>query len=367
VSAPQRFIIILAGGSGTRFWPFSRQSRPKQFQSIIGDGSMFCQTVRRVLPLEPEGIIVITNTLQVEDARSQLESMDIPVASEPDGLEPGGALLVAEPQGRNTAPAIALAAALVLRRSPEAVMMVLPSDHFIPEEEKFRQTLLAAEEVACMDRLVTIGIAPHRPETGYGYIRKSARRVRQAYEVEEFREKPDSDTARSYVESGEYFWNAGMFIWKADIIWKELRTHMPALAACMDPLRDTSRKISLREDLVAAYAEAEAESIDYGVMEKSDCVTVVPGDFTWSDVGSWASLWELEEKDADGNAGGKNLVVVDSRNNLVRTDKVAALVGVSDVVVVETPDALLICHREKAQLVKEVLEALRKRGQKHLL
>jgi len=367
VTAPQRFVVILAGGSGTRFWPFSRQSRPKQFQRIIGDGSMFCQTVRRVLPLDPAGIIVITNALQVEDARSQLESMDIPVATEPDELERGGALLIAEPQGRNTAPAIALAAALILRRSPDAVMMVLPSDHFIPEEEEFRQALLAAEEVALMDRLVTLGIHPHRPETGYGYIKKSTRSVKQAFEVEEFREKPDFDTALAYVESGEYFWNAGMFIWKAGIIWKELRAHMPALAVCMQPLRDTSREMSLPEDLEAAYAEAESESIDYGVMEKSARVTVVPGAFTWSDVGSWASLWELEKKDGDGNAGGKDLVVIDSRNNLVRSDKVTALVGVSDVVVVETRDALLICHREKAQLVKEVLEALRKRGQNHLL
>jgi mannose-1-phosphate guanylyltransferase len=367
MKAPERYVVILAGGSGTRFWPASRKRRPKQFQSIIGPGSMFCQTVGRVLPLDPRGLIVVTNAAQVDDARAQLESMNIPVTADPGRVVPGGALLVAEPRSRNTAPAIALAAALVSRLNPEGVMMVLPSDHFIPDEEAFRQTLLSAEEVALLGRLVTLGITPHRPETGYGYIRKSVQPVGRAFAVEQFREKPDLDTALAYLESGEYFWNAGMFIWRADVIWQELKAYMPELAAAMEPLRDASRKETLESDMARAYDEVTAESIDYGVMEKSGRVAVVPSNFIWSDVGSWSSLWELEEKDTDGNAGGRKLVALESTGNLVRSEKTTALVGVKDMIIVETSDALLVCRRDRAQRVKEVLATLKKLGEDHLL
>jgi mannose-1-phosphate guanylyltransferase len=363
----ERYVVILAGGSGTRFWPASRKTRPKQFQSIIGPGSMFCQTVGRVLPLEPRGLIVVTNAAQTDDARAQLESMKIPVTTDPDSLAPGGALLVAEPRSRNTAPAIALAAALVTRLNPSGIMMVLPSDHFIPDEEAFRQALLAAEEVALIGRLVTLGITPHRPETGYGYIRKSAQQVGRAFAVDQFREKPDLDTALAYLKSGEYFWNAGMFIWRADVIRQEIAAHMPDLAAAMEPLHVASRNASLESGMDRAYERAAAESIDYGVMERSDRVAVVPGNFAWSDVGSWGSLWELEEKDADGNAGGKKLVALESTGNLVRSEKTVALVGAKDMIIVETSDALLVCRRDRAQRVKEVLEILKKRGEDHLL
>lgn len=328
---------------------------------------MFRQTIRRVLPLAPRGLLIVTNAAQAADARKELEGLQIPVTGDPGDLVPGGALLLAEPRGRNTAPAIALAAALILQFDSEALMTVLPSDHYIPDEEEFRRALLAAEEAALLGSLVTLGITPHRPATGYGYIRKGNRPVGEGFAVEEFREKPDRDTARSYLESGNYLWNSGMFVWRADVVWRELETHMPGLAERMKSLGNVTGGSALGSELEKVYDVLDSESIDYGLMEKSRHVAVIPGRFTWSDVGSWNSLWELEEKDRHGNVGGAGLVAIESAGNLVRSEKTAALVGVKDMIVVETADAILVCRRDRAQLVREVLDSLRKMGREDLL
>lgn len=357
------YIVILAGGSGTRFWPLSRKKTPKQLMSVFGGRSMLQRTVERVLPLKPERILVVTNALQAEETARQLAFVKGDIVS-----------VVAEPLARNTAPAIGLAAAIIEREDPTAVMAVLPADHYIRDEEEFRNTLLKAETAASNLKLVTLGIVPTRAETGFGYIEADMGRGRDGvFPVRRFVEKPCREKACEYLESGDFFWNSGMFVWRADVILDRIRTHMPDLSAGLSVLHipaDIEHLSSLRAQVADLYGRIPAESVDYGVMEKAEGVVVIPSSFGWSDVGSWSALPEVIEPDGDGNVflNPERVLCLDSGGSIVRAgERLIALVGVRDLVVVDTGDALLICPKDRAQDVKKVTEALEERGLSKLL
>jgi mannose-1-phosphate guanylyltransferase len=352
------YIVILAGGSGTRFWPLSRTVRPKQLISITGDRSMLQRTVERVLPLKPKRILIITNSVQAEETERQLAHYrKIPID------------VIAEPAAKNTAPAIGLAATIIAAHDPEGVMVVLPADHFIKDEQALQQTLVDAAQAARKGYLVTLGIMPSRPETGYGYIEADMElRGSGPFPVRRFVEKPPLDEAVRYLDAGNYFWNSGMFIWRADTILAEMRAYLPELLASLSRItftNDVWELSDLDEQIAAVYGSVASVSIDYGIMEKSSRVQVVPVEMGWSDVGSWSSLPEVVEADDSGtvcvNANGH--VALDSSGCLIYVDaKVVATVGVHNLIVVSTPDALLICDRERAQDVKKVVEELARRG-----
>jgi mannose-1-phosphate guanylyltransferase len=352
------YIVILAGGSGTRFWPLSRAALPKQLISITGERSMLQRTVERVLPLNPKRILIITNHLQADETERQMRPYDsVPVD------------VIAEPSARNTAPAIGLAAALIAARDPSGIMAVLPADHFIKNETMLRDTLVFAGESARNGFLVTLGIQPSRPETGYGYIEAAMDApdesgTRGPYPVRRFVEKPPLAEALRYLEEGNFFWNSGMFIWRADAILGEMGTCMPALHEKLVQLMRAnvvSGQNGLKEQIATLYEDIESVSIDYGVMEKSSRVQMVPVEMGWSDVGSWSALPEVIEPDRDGtvcvNAAAH--IAVDSSDCLIYADgRMIATVGVQNVVIVSTPDAILVCHRERCQDVKKVVEQL---------
>jgi mannose-1-phosphate guanylyltransferase len=348
------YIVILAGGSGTRFWPLSRTALPKQLISITGDRSMLQRTVERVLPLHPTRILIVTNHLQAAETERQMLRYDsVPID------------VIAEPVGRNTAPAIGLAAALIAARDPSGVMVVLPADHFIKNETALRDTLAFAAQAAAVGSLVTLGILPSRPETGYGYIEAdmSALTGQGPFPVTRFVEKPPLAEAVRYLNEGNYFWNSGMFIWRADTILEEMAAHMPVLHAKLVPLLHpgTPGGVGLKEQIAVLYQDIENVSIDYGVMEKSSRVLMVPVEMGWSDVGSWSALPEVVEPDSNGtvciNAAGH--ITVDSSDCLIYADgRMVATVGVNNLVIVSTPDAILVCQRDHCQDVKKVVEQL---------
>ena len=346
-------IVILAGGSGTRFWPLSRTRHPKQLMSVLGGKSMLQRTVERVLPLKPERVMVVTNRLQAEETVTQLASLTaVPIE------------VIAEPVGRNTAPAVGLAARLAAA-TPEAVMAVLPADHVIPDEEQFREILRQGESAAREGNLVTLGIAPTRPETGYGYIEvASGSAGKRPFPVLRFVEKPNLERAEQFVASGNFYWNSGMFLWRADTILEELQRFLPGLHQGLMGIKVSADGTASGEHIDAFYRDAPSESIDFGVMEKSDRVVMIPASFGWSDVGSWSALSEVLEGDDNGNviinAAGE--VLADARGCLAYGGgKMVALLGVSDLIVVETPDALLVCPRNRAQEVKNIVGELQRR------
>jgi mannose-1-phosphate guanylyltransferase len=324
---------------------------------------MLQRTVDRVLPLKPKRILVVTNAEQAAATSEQLAFIsDVPLD------------IIAEPVGRNTAPAIGLAAAIIARHDPHGVMVVLPADHYITDETRFCTTIRQAIEPALNGYLVTLGITPDRPETGYGYIEaETSCRGNGPYPVKRFVEKPPLDKALEYLEAGNFYWNSGMFLWRCDTILEEMAAHMPALHASMESLDfsgDIWELADLKPQIEAIYAGIKGESIDYGVMERSDRVEVLPADFGWSDVGSWSALPGLlpEDDDANVNMNGNELISVDSSGCLVNGGgKLVALVGVKDLVVVNTEDALLVCPVERAQDVKKVVEELERRGLKGFL
>ena len=356
--------VILAGGKGTRFWPLSTARRPKQLLRIAGEGTMIQETARRLLPLVPPARLwVVTAAEQAAEVARQLPQV------------PAAQLLI-EPQGRNTAPAIALAARQVAAADPEAILAILPADHAIGDPTAFRRALAAAAEVAARHPvLVTLGVTPTRPETGYGYIERGVPAVEfdgmSFYEVAGFREKPDRETARRYVEGGKHAWNAGVFVFRASVIWDEIAAHLPDLAralAAPDLVGgDAARRAAA---LGAAYARIEPISIDYGVLERSRRTWVVPVDCGWNDVGSWSALHDVLPRDASGNVLMGDAVLVDTRNAVVHGEASAplvALIGMEDVVVIATPGAVLVCPRDRAQEVRGIVDELARRGRTDLL
>ncbi len=345
------FAVIMAGGRGTRFWPLSRRDRPKQFLRVTPGGTLIQNTVARIEPVIPADRVLI---VLGEDQR-QLASQQLPDLPHTN--------FIVEPVGRNTAPAIGLASRVILERDPDAVMVVLPADHVIDDEDDFRQVLCAAATAASRsDVLVVLGIRPDRPETGYGYIRPGGlweiEAGRQFLKVERFAEKPSREDAAAYVEQGD-LWNSGMFIWRASAIRDRLRIHMPALHAALDDLFADRNGAGRARRLRDLYPRLEAVSIDYGVMEKAREVVVLPCEFGWNDVGSWSSLAALWQKDDSDNAVLGQATTVNSRGCVVHSgDRLVALVDMQNVIVIDTPDAVLICPTSSDQKVRDLVHLL---------
>ena len=344
----------MAGGSGTRFWPKSRRARPKQFLAIGQERSLLRQTAERVLAVvEPERLWVVTAAVHAEHAMADLPEL-------------AQSQILVEPEGRNTAPCIVWATKTIVRRDPEARIAVLPADHFIGRAEVFRGYLRAAFEAAA-DRIVLFGIVPSRPETGYGYIEQAHLRARvqerPVYDVARFVEKPDRETAERYLAAGTYLWNSGMFVFDGRVMEEEARVHLPELERALERIMEAPDR------LATGYASLPSISIDYGVMEKSDRTVVMPAEFAWSDVGSWASAREVHDLDENGNVVLGDVFCVDVNRSFVDAGgrRFVAVVGLDDVVVVDTPDALLVMRTDRAQGVKKVVEALASAGRTELL
>jgi mannose-1-phosphate guanylyltransferase/mannose-6-phosphate isomerase len=345
--------VILSGGSGTRLWPLSRESYPKQFLPLVEDISMLQATWRRVAPLAGRRPIVVANQEHRFMAAEQLREM---------GAEPSAILL--EPVGRNTAPAIAVAALEAMRDGQDALLLVLPSDHVIRDEAAFHAVVRAALPAAREGRLVTFGIVPTAPETGYGYIQAAAGEGVRA--VAQFVEKPDRATAEAYLASGAYFWNSGMFLFRASRYLQELQRWQPAmLAACRQALDEARRDTDFVRLQAEHFAACPSDSIDYAVMEKTDAAAVIALDAGWNDVGSWAALWEATAQDAEGNAHHGDVIALNCRNTYAHASRLVAMIGLEDVVVVDTDDALLIAHRDQVQQVKDVVGKIKGSGRTH--
>ncbi|WP_115559171.1 mannose-1-phosphate guanylyltransferase/mannose-6-phosphate isomerase [Xanthomonas dyei] len=342
--------IILSGGSGTRLWPLSRESYPKQFLPLVGDKSMLQATWLRSAPVAGHAPIVVANEEHRFMAAEQLQQL---------GVKPSAILL--EPKGRNTAPAIAVAALEAMRDGADPLLLVLPSDHVIQNEAAFQAAVTAAAAAAEQGKLVTFGIKPTAPETGYGYIKAGAGTGATA--VERFVEKPDLATAQGYLASGEYYWNSGMFLFRASRYLEELRKFHPAIAdACQKAWENGKRDADFTRLDKDAFAASPSDSIDYAVMEKTADAVVVPLDAGWNDVGSWSSLLDVSEQDAHGNAHHGDVIQVDCRNTYAYGSRLIAMVGLEDVVVVETPDAVLVGHRDRIQEVKDVVGRIKADG-----
>jgi mannose-1-phosphate guanylyltransferase len=365
------YAVIMAGGQGTRFWPRSRRKRPKQLLDIVGSESMIRQTVDRLLPLvKPADIYVVTGKEHVEELLGHIP--DVPAEN-----------ILAEPIGRNTAPCIGLAAMRLKKIDPEGVMAVLPADHVILDKERFLGTLRFAGDVAKSgEYIITLGMKPDRPETGYGYIKTGNRHEAigagsvgaihelplQICNVERFVEKPDKETAEGYVKSGDYLWNAGMFVFKVSTILKAIERYMPDLyigLLRLEPALGTPEQERVMEEV---YGSLPSISIDYGIMEKADNVLVIPSDFGWNDVGSWTAIDDLLPRDEQGMVVHGESISIDSKDCIVYSPrKLVATIGVSNLIVVETEDAILICDKSRAQDVKKVVEILEKeRKEKYL-
>lgn len=347
--------VILSGGSGTRLWPLSRQNQPKQFLELMGDHSLYQETVLRASKLPAAQAPV---TVCSEEHRfmvgEQLQAL---------GIASGGILL--EPVARSTAPAIALAALHVLANDPDATMLVMPADHLIADEEAFRIAVAAATNLALEGWLVTFGITPDYAETGYGYILRGEGLDNGGYRVQCFVEKPDLATAERYVMEGTYAWNSGMFLFRAQRYLDELAQHAPAILQAVQ-----SSYASARADLDFmridrdAFAASPSDSIDYAVMEKTGRAAVVPVSCGWSDIGSWSSLWSVAERDDDGNRYEGDVIAVDTRDSLVRASdrRMIATIGVEDLVIVDTADATLVARKDRVQDVKAVVDRLKAAG-----
>jgi mannose-1-phosphate guanylyltransferase len=358
---PDIRVVIMAGGSGTRFWPLSRRRTPKQFLPITGPRTMLEETVRRVAPVvPPANIYTIANAAQTRTIRRLL--LRVPERN-----------LIVEPQARNTAPSLILATAWIYLKNPDAVVAVLPSDHLIAHPATFLKTFEAAATAAAVeDALVTFGLRPTFPSTGFGYIRfhkEGARRIggEAFYDVESFHEKPAQPTAVEFLKAGNYLWNSGMFLWRAGVFARKLDLCAPEFSAYWPRMLDVLRSKS-KAALAALFAEMPAISIDYALMERAKGVLVAEGDFGWSDVGAWSSLSDIWDRDGAGNTVRGDPVVVDSENVVAYSPgKVVALVGVKDLIVVDTKDALLICRKDQDQRVKDVLDILAKTGRDRVL
>lgn len=344
--------VILAGGRGERFWPKSRTNCPKQFLSLTTDGeTMIQKTVKRLSSLvNIDDTFIVTNKKYIGLVNEQLP--DLPLGN-----------IIAEPAARNTAPCIGLAAGMIQKKyGEETVMLVLPSDHLIKFNAMFIDTLKQAVKIAEINNnLVTIGITPTYPETGYGYINFAVNEYENgAYKVVRFVEKPNIEKAKEYVNSGEYLWNSGMFVWKTSSILKNIETHIPEMYSGLTKITDSYGSNGFDEVLRTEYPQLKSESIDFGVMEKADDIYTIPGNFGWDDVGSWLALERINPTNDYGNMINGDVVSVDTKNTtIIGNKKLIATIGLEDMVIVDTDDALLICSKDNTQDVKKIIENLK--------
>jgi mannose-1-phosphate guanylyltransferase len=349
------YALILAGGGGTRLWPASRRSRPKQLLSLGGDESLLASTFRRTSKvLDPEHTLVVTAADQADAIRKELP--DLP----PENL-------IAEPAARNTGPAVGLGAVMVARRAGmDARLAILPSDSFIGDEAAFGQVMRKAFEHAA-ETIVTVGVKPTRPETGYGYLQRGKQVRDDVHDVARFVEKPDLATAARYLSSGDFLWNAGMFFLTAGRLMAEAKTHLPALAAILDEIYTAKDPLAVADQ---RYPSAPKISIDYGIMEKASGIRLVLGDFGWNDVGSWSALSDIRALDGAGNVVSGDVVLSAVSGSVLISEPGAPLVGVvglDDVVVVATKDAVLVVKKDRAQEVRAIVEALAAQQRHQLL
>lgn len=357
-----RYIIIMAGGRGERFWPVSRERKPKQLITLLGERSFLQQTLDRVKPVAPlENIFIITNAVQAAAVRRQLP--ELPKRN-----------IIGEPCGRDTCAAVALGAALVGARSENGVMAILPADNVVPDVAKIRRVLIDSMDLAKREPLlVTIGTVPHEPATGYGYIQVGKKLVNASakslkstfFNAKKFVEKPNLATARRYLKSGNYRWNAGMFIWSYETIAGELQRQQPKLAAAAEKWRSIRSLAKLNAALAKDYPNLEKISVDYAIMENAQNIACADGDFGWDDLGSWPALARHLKPDAAGNCTVGDLVQVDSANNVVfdartRNRTPIALVGISEMIVVQTDDAMLVARKSESQKIKQIVAHLAK-------
>jgi mannose-1-phosphate guanylyltransferase len=352
------FAVIMAGGIGSRLWPRSRGATPKQFLDLLGPNTMLQETVDRIEPLiPPERVLVVTSEEYIPVVLDQVPTL------------PRENVIV-EPMPRGTAPCIGLAAIALQPRDPEGIMAVFPADHRIADAEGFRQAIAAAGHVAQEGYLVTLGITPTHPQTGYGYIQRgdSLREVQglPSYRVKRFTEKPDEPTAEQFVASGEYYWNAGIFIWRAQSILAEMERLLPGLYAELQAIANEWGQDSQSSTIAAAWDRVPQTTIDYGIMEKASRVAVLPVDIGWDDVGNWATLSALLDSDEAGNVlrGSGRHLLVDTKDSYVyaAAGRLVAAVGLEGFVVVDTPDALLVCPKDQAQAVRDTVNRLKAEG-----
>ena len=345
--------VILSGGSGTRLWPLSRKLHPKQFIELMGKTTLFQEAVLR-LPESIESPLIICNEEHRFLAAEQLREIN----KEPKNI-------ILEPVGRNTAPAIALAALKSIKESEDAILLVLSADHLIQDMDKFHQAIALATKQAEQNKLVTFGIAPNKIETGYGYIKANISKNKNYYDIDEFVEKPDYKTAKKYVDSGGYFWNSGMFMFKASVYLSELEKYEPEiLSACQKSCQTEFYDLDFIRLNEQEFLKCPSQSIDYAVMEKTKNASMVILDANWSDVGSWTALWDSQVKDNDDNLVVGDVILDKVSDTYVHStsNRLVSVIGLSDLIVVDTQDAVLVTNKEHAQDVKNIVEKIKKSG-----
>jgi mannose-1-phosphate guanylyltransferase len=354
------YALIMAGGGGTRLWPLSRQSRPKQMLPLVEERTMFQVSVERLAPLlPPERIFIVTGRDQVDELRRS--TPQVPAEN-----------FIVEPFMRNNGPAVGLATVHIQRRFPEAVVAVLTADQHIADKARFRRVLVAAGELAMQDYIVTLGIYPSFPATGYGYIRRgeplSLIDSFQTYRADGFTEKPDLPTAVRFLDEGLYSWNSGMFIYKASRIIDEYARQQPKMYRLLQDIREAVGRDTYQDVLDKAWPEMPKLSIDYAIMEGAYDMAVIPVDMGWSDIGSWATLFEVLDGDHNGNViRGEGHITIDTKDSLIFSERRVVTIGLEDMVIVDTDDVLLVSRRDRAQEVRSVVEQLKAAGEEDLL
>lgn len=344
--------VIMAGGGGTRFWPLSRHEVPKQLLNLSGKDKMINETIDRVATLaSKEDIFVVTNVDQVPGMKDATK----------------GRLredhILSEPSARNTAACIGYAALEIIKKYGDGIMCIFPSDHFIKDEASFTTILKEAIKVAEKDALVTLGITPTFPSTGYGYIKFDKSETTLDKKVVEFKEKPDEETAKKYISSGEYAWNSGMFVWKASVILDEFKKLLPDVYECLEKIGDALTTVKEAEVISKVYPTIPSISIDYGIMEKSDKVRVISAEMGWNDVGSWDNLGVLYDEDSNGNITAGDFLGIDTKNCITYSNKrLITTIGVENLIIVETDDALMVIDKSRAQDVKKIVDELKASG-----
>jgi mannose-1-phosphate guanylyltransferase len=350
------YALIMAGGVGERFWPRSRQETPKQLLDLSNSGNVLLEdTVLRLESLiELENIYIVTNEKQVSNLKTFVKQVS-------------DKQIIAEPMSRNTAACIGLTAGLIYRKDKNAEMLVLPADHMITDKQGFKKTVESAQVAADLDKLVTIGIKPLRPETEYGYIEVGENIENNIFKVKSFKEKPNKEIAKEFCDAGNFLWNSGIFVWKVKVILDAIKEHMPELYEWLDKIINCEDENKLQSIIEDMYSKIDSISIDYGIMEKSENAAVVQNLFDWDDLGMWTAMERIYLKDENSIIAG-DVISVEAKNNIVYTDEgVVGIVGLDDIVVVREGNAVLVCKKDKAKDVKKIINELKQKNMKEYL